>query len=410
MKDIMKISLGIKILIGILAGAVIGIFFPECANKVSFLGEIFLRLLKMLMVPLVFFSISSGICKMGDVKQLRTVGMRFSAYIILTSGLCAFLGVLIAQLFSIGKGSTQFIVKGVSDITSKYSFIDTVVNWFPENVVKSMAEAELLQIIVFALFLGAALLSLKEKSARLSAIVEECSDVMIKITNFVMEFSPFGIASLIATMVVSVDTSVMKEVLSFILFVNITCAIVLFVFYPIVIKLFIKVRPYKFMNRITETMLVALSTTSSAATLPVSINVAKTKLGIKEKIYGFTLPFGNTCGMNGFAVTVGLFSVFAFNLCGKEVTFASILQFVFLGIILSVGAAGVKGAGIIMTTLLLETMGLNLGLVPIVAAIWPIIDPAMTVVNNASDLVGTALVAKSTGDFDGLPNDMSKLA
>jgi Na+/H+-dicarboxylate symporter len=114
--------------------------------------------------------------------------------------------------------------------------------------------------------------------------------------------------------------------------------------------------------------------------------------------------------MNGFAVTVGLFSVFAFNLCGKEVTFASILQFVFLGIILSVGAAGVKGAGIIMTTLLLETMGLNLGLVPIVAAIWPIIDPAMTVVNNASDLVGTALVAKSTGDFDGLPNDMSKLA
>jgi len=396
----MKISLGIKILIGICVGIVLGLFAPAVAHKISFIGEIFLRLLKMLMVPLVFFSISSGICKMGDVRRLRTVGMRFSAYILATSALCALFGVAVAQLFSLGSGSAHFTLAETPDVAVKYDFIDTLVNWFPENVVKAMAEGELLQIIVFAFFFGSALLVLKDKTSRLSAIVEECSETMIKITNFVMEFSPFGIASLLATMFVSVDTSVMKEVLSFVLCVNLSCAAVLFVVFPAFLKFFVKVRPYRFLRCISEVILVALSTTSSAATLPVSINVAKTKLKISENVYGFTLPFGNTCGMNGFAVTIGLFSVFAFNLCNRDVTFASILQFVLLGIVLSVGAAGVKGAGIIMTTLLLETMGLNLALVPVIAAVWPIIDPAMTVVNNASDLVGTVMVAKSTGDFE----------
>ncbi len=154
------------------------------------------------------------------------------------------------------------------------------------------------------------------------------------------------------------------------------------------------------MKKITEPMLVAISTTSSAATLPVSIRTSEEKLGIPENIYGFTLPLGNTCGMNGFALFIGLCCIFASNLYGFDITISRIAQFVFLGIILSIGAAGVKGAGIVMSTVLLETLGMPLSLIPILAAIWPTIDPAHTTMNNVSDLVGTAIVAKQLGKMD----------
>ncbi|MPN24752.1 Proton/sodium-glutamate symport protein [bioreactor metagenome] len=154
------------------------------------------------------------------------------------------------------------------------------------------------------------------------------------------------------------------------------------------------------MKKISAPMLVAISTTSSAATLPVSIRTAEEKLGIPENIYGFTLPLGNTCGMNGFALFVGLCCVFSSNLYGFDITIGRIAQFVFLGIILSIGAAGVKGAGVVMSTVLMEALGMPLSLIPILAAIWPTIDPAHTLLNNVSDLVGTTIISKQLGKMD----------
>ena len=145
-------------------------------------------------------------------------------------------------------------------------------------------------------------------------------------------------------------------------------------------------------------MIVAVTTTSSAATLP--IKVAGEKLGVPENIYGFTLPLGNTAGMTGFAVFIGLCCVFASNLYGFPVTFSSVLQFVFFGLILSIGAAGVKGAGVVMSGVLLEALGMPLTLIPILAAIWPVIDPAHTTLNNVGDLVGTTVVARSLDRMD----------
>ena len=147
-------------------------------------------------------------------------------------------------------------------------------------------------------------------------------------------------------------------------------------------------------------MIVAISTTSSAATLPVSIRTAEDKLGVPENIYGFTLPLGNTCGMNGFALFIGLFCIFSSHLYGFDITPSRILQFVFLGIILSIGAAGVKGAGVVMSTVLLEALGMPLTMVPILAAIWPVIDPAHTVLNNVSDLTGTTIIASQLKKLD----------
>ncbi len=400
MEKFKKLSLGKQIVIGIIVGLAIGFISPKAAEMLSPLGDVFLRLLKMLIVPLVFFSITSGVCKMGDVKQLRTVGLRFVLYIVITSGIAATIGIITGFIFQPGKGTTEFLNTGAVVESVPYNFIDNVVSWVPDNVVQAMATANMLQIIFFAIFVGVALLSIGERVKPLISLFDQGSDVMLKITEFVMAFSPIGIASLMATMVTKVSGATMKEVINFIILDNISALVLLFVAYPLLIKVFAKLNPFGFMKKITAPMLIAISTTSSAATLPVSIRTAEEKLGIPENIYGFTLPLGNTCGMNGFALFIGLCCVFASNLYGFDITFGRIAQFVFLGIILSIGAAGVKGAGVVMSTVLMEALGMPLSLIPILAAIWPAIDPAHTLLNNVSDIVGTTIISKQLGVID----------
>ena len=399
--DDMKLnSLGFRILIGSAVGLAVGFLSPRLALAARPVGDVFLRMLKMLMVPLVFFCITAGVCKMGDVRQLRTVGVRFVLYIVLTSGVCALVGVAAGLLTGIGSGTREFIDESATVAKASFSFVDNAVEWFPENVVGAMENANMVQIIVFSLFLGVALLSLGEKVRRLAALIDDCGETMLKITDFVMSFAPIGIGSLMATMVITIGGDTAKEVISFVVVDNLCCFVILLVLYPALIALCARLNAFRFFHRIMEPVLVALTTTSSAATLPVSIRVAREKLGIPENVYGFTLPLGNTCGMNGFAAYIGLMSIFAYRLYGHPVTVGAVFEFVFLGIVLSIGAAGVKGSGIIMSTVLLETMGLPLGIVPIIAAIWPTVDPAHTVVNNVSDLVGTTLVAGSIRGID----------
>ena len=395
-----SMGLGTKILIGIIIGLAIGFLSPTFAETISPLGKVFLRMLKMLIVPLVFFSIISGICKMGDVRQLVTVGLRFVAYILISSGIAAAAGSFAGIALNIGSGTTEFLSAGAKVESVEYNFINNVISWFPENIVNAMVKQDMLQIIVFAIFLGCALLILGKEVAELIRLLDQCAAVMLKITDFVMAFSPIGIASLMATMVTTISGATVKDVLLFIAADYLTCGLVLVILYPLILKVTAGISPLGFFRRISEPMLVAVSTTSSAATLPVSLKVAGSKLGIPENVYGFTLPLGNTCGMNGFAVFIGLCCIFCGHIYGVEVTFGKLVLYIFLGIILSVGAAGVKGAGIVMSTVLLEAIGMPLDVIPIFAAIWPVIDPPHTLLNNTGDLVGTAVIAKRMDQMD----------
>ena len=345
-----KLGLGGRILIGIVIGLAIGFISPSLASALSPLGTIFLRLLKMIMVPLVFFSITSGVCKMGDIKQLASVGLRFVLYILFTSGLASAVGVIVGLIFQPGKGTTEFLDASANVESVTYNFIDNVVSWVPDNVVNAMATANMLQVIVFALFLGVALLSLGEKAKVFTSFIDQGSDVMLKIVEYIMAVSPIGIASLMATMVSTISGATMKEVVSFII-MDYGCGItILLIVYPLLIKLLARVPVISFMKKISEPMFVCC--------------------------------------------------IFASNLYGMPVTVASLAQFIFLGIILSVGAAGVKGAGIVMSTVLLEAIGMPLTLIPILAAIWPAIDPIHTLMNNTSDLVGTMLIARQLDKVD----------
>lgn len=399
-KEKKKLGLGTKILIGIVIGLIVGFLSPQLAATLAPLGTIFLRLLKMLIVPLVFLSITSGITKMGDVKQLVSVGIRFLVWIVVTAGIAALCGTIGGLISGVGVGNTEFLDAGAVVEQQEYSFISQVVSWLPENIVDAMVNQNMLQIIVFCMFLGVALLVLGKKAQTLIDMINQGCDVMLKITDFVMAYSPIGIASLMATMVSTISGATVKDVVTFIAWDYIVCIALLVAIYPVTLKLLAKLPVLKFFKKISEPMIVAVSTTSSAATLPVSLKVAKEKLGIPENVYGFTLPLGNTMGMSGFAVFLGLCCVFCARLYGIEITFGRMFVYIFLGIVLSIGAAGVKGAGIVMTTVLLEAIGMPLTVVPIFAAIWPAIDPVHTLLNNVGDLVGTTLVARRLDKMD----------
>lgn len=400
MKWWFKLPLYIQIFIGVVIGIILGLLFKEDISVIKPIGDIFLALLQFLIVPLTFFCLIAGILKMDDIRSLRQIGVRIGVYFILTGILATTIGIIVALTINPGKGTTG-ILEGTEEVKAvEFSFMDQVVSWVPRNIVQAMAETNMLQIIIASLIIGIALLTLGEKVSGLRKLANEGSDLMIKITEFIMYLSPIGILALVANMVGTLGTDLLKEVGRFIIADYIGLFIVLGIVYPLIIKLLAKRNPFTFYKKVSPSLLVAASTTSSNATLPVSMNVARKNLGIPEKVYGFTLPLGATVNMDGMAVALGVISVFAANLYGLEITLSLILQFVFLGLVLSIGAAGVKGAGIIMSTILLSTLGMPLTLVPILAAVWPILDIGHTTTNITGDLAGTMMVASQLDMVD----------
>ena len=402
MKKLLKTPLWAQILAGIIIGIIIGIVSPKAADFISPLGDIFLNLLKMLIVPLVLFSITNGICSMKDAKQLRSVGGRIVIYYTLSTVAASIFGVIGGMITQPGKNVSDFVLSGEAAEASDFDMVENIISWFPDNIVKAMVDANMIQIIVFCLFLGVALLALGDQASTFVKIIKEGNDIMLKITSYVIGFSPIGILSLMASMVSTLSGAMVKEVIVFILTIDITILVFMVVFYPTVLKLLARVNVGKFFKKISTSMLVAFTTTSSAATLPVSIKIAEERLGCSEKVYGFTLPLGNTCNMDGAAIQYSVIAIFACNQFGLDITPERFFEFIFLSLILSIGAAGVKGSGIVMSTIIIQTIigDAGLTLIPILAAVWPILDPFATMANNVGDLTGTTLVSKSLKMLD----------
>ena len=377
----------ICLLIGIALGLLLG------RDKVAYIkpvGDIFINLLMMLIVPLTFFTLISGVTKLEDLRSLRSLGGIIVLYYALSSFVAAGLGLAVALVFRPGKEAIGLLGKAAEP--KQFNFLDAVVSWFPRNPIGALADGKMLQIIVFSLIVGVGLLAMEKRAKLLTGLINESADLMITITGFVMKVAPYGILALVANMVANLGTSMMKEVARFIFAHSVALFLLLAVLYPLLIRFLAKKNPVRFYKNVAPAMLVAGSTTSSGATLPVSMTVAEKNLGLSEKVWGFTLPLGATVNMNGMAASIGVIGVFACNLHDVPLTPALMFQFMFLGMILSIGTAGVKGAGIMMSSIFLSTLGMPLALVPVLAAIWPILDIGNTVCNVTGDLVGSTIV------------------
>lgn len=401
MKWWMRLPLYTQIAIGGLVGIVLGLLLGENVKYIEPFGTLFIQLLKMLIIPLVITSILAGMLKMKDAKMVGKIGGGFLLYLVVSSLFATTIGVIVALFMQPGKGIESILNHGETVESEGFSFLDHFLAMVPTNIFESLANMEMLQIIIFTVFIGLTMLSLgEEKTATVTKFINEGANIMLKLTSFVIQLAPYGILALLAGLVGQFGSDMLGAVLKFVIADYIALFIVAMLVYPLMLKLTTGLNPIQFYKNIYPSMLFAFTTSTSSATIPVSLQVTKKNLGISERTAGFTVPFGATANMDGFAVAIGIISVFAANLYGIQITFGMILQFVLLGLILSIGAAGVRGAGVVMSIVLLETLGMPLTLIPILAAIWPVIDMGHTTLNITGDLTGTAIVAKKTDDLD----------
>jgi Na+/H+-dicarboxylate symporter len=382
-----------QIVICMVIGIALGLLMGPKATVLEPVGEIFIRLLKMLIVPLTFFTLISGVTKMDDLRNLRSVGGMTVLYYAVSSAFACTIGTVLALILQPGRGIQGLLESTKEASPEEFSFVDSIVSWIPTNPVEALATGNMLQIIVFSLIVGLGLLALREKAQEVIKLFAVGADLMITVTEFVMKLAPYGILALVACMVATLGVDMLAAVVRFVVTDYLGLTVVLFLVYPLLLRTLAKVNPIRFYRNVSPAILVAASTTSSSATLPVSMGVAEKNLGVSEKVYGFTLPLGATVNMDGMAVVVGVIAVFASNVYNEPITLARIIQFVFLGLVLSIGTAGVKGAGIVISTVLLQTLGLPLTIVPILASIWPVIDIGHTTCNVSGDLCGTTIVA-----------------
>ena len=284
--------------------------------------------------------------------------------------------------------------------SSDFSLIDNIVSWVPTNPFQALNDANVLQILFFAIILGVTMLLLGEKVRGVIDLFDQGAEIMLKVTDIVMGFAPYGILALMSELVHTLDVSTLAEVIKFVISDYAAMIVILVLVYPLQFKLLSKIPVIPFYKAASPAVLIAASTTSSAATLPVSLKIADESLHIPEKIYGFGLTVGATINSNGMAASIGLIAVFACNLYGLELTIPLMVQFIVVGLLLSMGTAGVKGAGVVLSTVLLESMNLPLSLVPVLAAIWPVLDIGHTTANVVGDLVGISIIADRAGEMD----------
>lgn len=400
MKAWKNVPLYIKIFILMILGAIVGAVVGESISVVAFLGDVYIALLKMLVVPLVFFSLICGVTKLASPKEFGKLGGSIIAYYLMTTLIAAAFGVLLALLVSPGS-EAEGILGMTNEVTyNEYSLGDTILSWIPANVISSMANMDMIPVIVFAILFGLCLIMIGDSKKPIVDFMEAGNEAMLKMTGLVMEVAPYGIFFLTAEMVGTLGSKMLIVGAKFVLADYLGLLSLLLIGYPLLMKFLGKISPIQFYKNAYPAMITAAGTTSSNATLPVSMMCAGERMGIDEKLYGFSLPLGATINMDGFSVALGIIAVTALQLYGVALTPLMVLRAVFMGLVLSVGAPGVKGTAVVMSAVLFQSLGLPMGMLPLIGAIWPIVDIGHTTVNVTSDIIGTAIVGNKMGLMD----------
>ncbi len=399
MKEKKKLSLATKTFIGFGLGIVIGLVFGEKATIVKPLGTIFLNMIKMIVVPMVFFSITAGVASLGDLKKLRNIGVKVVGLYALTSALCVGLGLIMANIINPGKGFDLTALSQSTDYEAQAmpSIIDTLIDMFPSNIFTSFTNTNMLQIIVFSVFLGVALIMMGKEGERLLAGVQSCANAMYKITAIVMEFSPIGVCALLADSVGAYGLKIFGPLGKLILTVYASDVILVLLTYIPMVALLAKFPVKKWLQGIWKVWVVTASTTSSSGSLPITTSVTNDEFGVSSELSSFSLPLGATINMNGGCIYYAAAIVMTAQIYGMNLTPSALVNIIISTVLVAMGCPGVPGGAIIMTTILLTNMGLPLEIVGLIAGIFRLIDMANTTFNVTGDVVTTMVVARSEG-------------
>jgi len=393
------VSLIWQISIGFIAGILFGrMASPEVVGYVQPLGSIFMALLNMLIVPLVLSSLIVGVSSLGDLKALGRIGVKTVVLYLVTTAIAIAIGLALGNIIQPGTGMDLALAKA-QEAKAAPSLGQVLTNMFPKNAFAAMVNANMLQIIVFALFFGVALTMAGEKGKPALAFFDSMAEVMYKMTAIVMKFAPYGVFALIAVTVSKYGMAVLLPFAKVIAAVYIGCIIHAVVVYSGLVTVFTRKSPLWFFRGIKEASLTAFVTRSSAGTLPVTMECCH-NMGVPEKVSSFVLPLGATINMDGTALYQGVCALFIAQAFGIPLGIGAQLGILLTATLGSIGTAGVPGAGLIMLTLVTTQAGLPIEGVAMIAGIDAILDMIRTSLNITGDAAVATVVARTEGaDF-----------
>ena len=410
-----KIGLTTKIFIALIAGAIFGIILCYLVPSghvrddivvegiLYVIGQGFIRLMKMLVVPLVFCSLVCGSMAIGDTKKLGTVGVRTLIFYLFTTALAITVALTVGNIIDPGVGLDMSAIKtNAADVAQMEatSLTDTLLNIIPDNPVNSLASGSMLQIIVFALIIGVILAKLGDRAETVSNFFGQFNDIMMEMTMMVMSLAPIGVFCLISKTFAGLGFSAMVPMFKYMGAVLLALVIQCCGVYQILLALLTRLNPLRFLKKFAPVMGFAFSTATSNATIPMNIDTLEEKIGVNRRISSFTIPLGATINMDGTSIMQGVAVVFVAQAFGIQLSPADYLTVIATATLASIGTAGVPSVGLVTLAMVFDSVGLPVAGIGLIMGIDRILDMARTAVNITGDAVCTTIVAHQDGALD----------
>lgn len=409
-----KIGLTTRIFISLLLGAILGVFLHYCVlpndavqnilvdGVFYVVGQGFLRLMQMLVVPLVLCSLICGASAIGDTKALGKVGVRTVVFYIITTALAVAVALTVARIINPGMGmdlnSLQTTETQIA--TTQTSMVDTLLDIIPKNPIESLATGNMLQIIVFAIIVGIILAKLGDKTQIVHNLFQQGNDIMMEMTMMVMSLAPIGVFCLIARTFSGMGFDAFQPLIKYMFAVMLALVIQCLGVYQILLKLFTGLNPIRFIKKFLPVMGFAFSTATSNATIPLSIDTLERKMGVSRRISSFTIPLGATINMDGTSIMQGVAVVFIAQAYGIALTPMDYVTVIATATLASIGTAGVPSVGLVTLSMVLTSVGLPIEGIGFIMGIDRILDMSRTAVNITGDAVCTTIVAQQNQALD----------
>ncbi|OAO04272.1 glutamate:proton symporter [Sphingomonadales bacterium EhC05] len=396
-----KIPLWQRVIAALILGVITGLLWGPESEAIKWIGDFFIKAIKMLVVPLIFFSLVAGVAALGDLKKLGSVGGRAMILFVITGQIAAWLGLALGTFFQPGKGvDTSAIQKGETPAPNDTSAVDMILSIVPDSPVQVMADVRVLPLIVFALLIGIGILMAKEDGKPLAKIFDSGAIVMQKVTMIVMELTPFGVFALMAWVAGTLGTDALISLAQLVGLNYLGCLLIIGLIYSAMIKFIAKLPVIDFFRGIVDAIAVSYSTASSNATLPVTLRCVERNLGVSNSVASFVVSLGATINMNGTAMYLGLATLFGAQIFGVDLTFSDYILISITSTLGAIGAAGIPGAGLIMMALVFGSVGVPLETIAFVAGVDRIMDMMRTTTNVSGDAAVAVTVASMTGEID----------
>jgi len=399
-----KVSFGKRVILASFLGIAVGYVFKENTEYVGMFGSIYSNLLYSLVVPLLATSVVKTIVSTESMQKLRTIGIKSVGILSLHNVLGSTLGVILAVAFSIGKGSN--IPLPTSTDAEVPSIVESIINFFPSNIVKNAANNSIIPIIVFSVLIGVAVIQLMEKGKEeevkpFVGFINSFAEVIFKVTSIVIKFTPYAVLSLIANAVSRVDVNAIKPLLLILVLTYVAAIIHSYFTTGVLLSIFAKVNPFKFFKKNLPVQLIAFTTQSSIGTIPANIDNLKKNFGVSDKISSFVAPVGATMGMPGCAgFWPAMSAIMTVNIMGMNYEFKDYILLIIVALLVSLGTVGVPGTATIATTAVFATLGLPIEMVVLLSPISSLADMGRTATNVTAASSSAIIVASSENELD----------